>query len=300
MTHNDRQYMQQAVDCSRNCVSEEGKTSPMVGAVVVLNGEVMGDAYRGEADPGDHAEYILLEKKLADVDLAGATLFTTLEPCTKRNPPKIPCANRVIDRRIGCVIMGTLDPNPDIKGNGFFKLREAGIEVGLFDSDFMDKIEKMNRPFYRQFRTGVGKRSGPQLNDPVEAGTLGPNGHRIGYSEDGDKVEWIPDEETPGNEFPLLMRRNDNAITDKYNEFWEKVWWNRHQYIMEKKAEQLEQMSDAETKNHAKGEIAATAIEAKYSKDELLMDEYHWGELSGKLSALSWVLGSDWGSSLDT
>jgi pyrimidine deaminase RibD-like protein len=160
----DYDAMLMAIEEARRCVSEPGRLSPKVGAVVVRDGVVLGAAHRGERASGDHAEYTLLETKLANEDLTGTSLFTTLEPCTTRNHPKIPCAARIVERGIGKVFIGVLDPNEQIQGDGYFLLWEAGIGVVLFDPDLKPQVLELNPDFHQFHRlrgiNGLQSRAG--------------------------------------------------------------------------------------------------------------------------------------------
>src|SRR5688572_3904046 len=128
--HIDLDCMKLAVSEARKCVLEKAN-APYVGAVARLSdgsihsahrGEHV-DAYSGEQGLGDHAEYTLLHKKLGALKLSGASVYATLEPCTAgRTPPKRPCVDWLIERRVSRLFIGMLDPDLRIQGHGWRKL----------------------------------------------------------------------------------------------------------------------------------------------------------------------------------
>src|SRR5581483_6771747 len=158
ITSEDLDFIKQAIEASKKSRSESDRISPMVGVVVVKDGKVLAIAWRGQQEPTDHAEFIALEKLSSNETFAGSTVYTTLEPCTKRNPPKVACVNRILDRRVRRVVIGMLDTNPSIQGKGYQRLRDHNIELDMFPSDLADEVEDLNRDFRRYIESHVKHR----------------------------------------------------------------------------------------------------------------------------------------------
>lgn len=129
-----RTLMEQAIKVMRQSVSEpraDGKASPLVGAVLWKPDGTVETACRGELRNGDHAEYVLLERKNRDRKLDGAVLFATLEPCAPRSRryPKLGCAKRIVLARIKEVWIGIEDPDPTVDRKGIKNLQDS--ELGM-------------------------------------------------------------------------------------------------------------------------------------------------------------------------
>jgi len=124
--HTNRELMQMTIDEMNKSINEpreDGKVPPKVGALLLFPDGRIETAYRGELREGDHAEYTLLERKLSNEDLSQCVLFTTLEPCVKRNNPKVACSKRTTNARIKKVFVGIEDPDPTVDGKGIKHLR---------------------------------------------------------------------------------------------------------------------------------------------------------------------------------
>jgi diaminohydroxyphosphoribosylaminopyrimidine deaminase/5-amino-6-(5-phosphoribosylamino)uracil reductase len=121
----------------------------MVGAVVVKDGQIVGEGYHGRAgDP--HAEVVALAE--AGDRARGARLYVTLEPCCHfgRTPP---CSRAVIASGVASVVVAMVDPNPKVAGTGIRELEAAGIdvEVGLLG----EQARKLNESFVKHITTGL-------------------------------------------------------------------------------------------------------------------------------------------------
>ena len=121
--------------------------NPLVGAVVVRGGEVVGEGWHERAG-GPHAEVTALER--AGAAARGADMYVTLEPCNHHGKTP-PCIDAILRAGIRRVVAGHLDPNPKMRGRSVEILREAGVEVEVLDDS---GFEDQNEQFARSMRAG--------------------------------------------------------------------------------------------------------------------------------------------------
>lgn len=123
--------------------------NPMVGAVVVKDGKIVGRGYHVYSEK-KHAEVVALEQ--AGELARGSTLYVTLEPCSHQGRTG-PCAEALCQAGVARVIAAMADPNPIVAGRGFERLRAAGIDVQV-DPEASAPAEKLNESYAHFMRTG--------------------------------------------------------------------------------------------------------------------------------------------------
>jgi diaminohydroxyphosphoribosylaminopyrimidine deaminase / 5-amino-6-(5-phosphoribosylamino)uracil reductase len=145
---NDNEFMRLALDLAARGAGYVAP-NPMVGAVVVQEGRVVGRGYH-QAVGGPHAEVHALDDA---GDLArGATLYVTLEPCNHhgRTPP---CTRKILEAGIRRVVVAVDDPNPDVTGGGNAYLKSQGLQV--LCGVCRDQALRLNESFFKYVRTGI-------------------------------------------------------------------------------------------------------------------------------------------------
>ena len=144
----NEKYMRMAIELAKKGAGGVNP-NPMVGAVVVKNGEVIGRGYH-KFFGGPHAEVYALEE--AGKEAEGATIYVTLEPCSHygKTPP---CAKKIIDMGIKKCFIGSSDPNPKVAGRGVAMLKEAGIEV--VENVLKEECDEVNQVFFKYIKTKI-------------------------------------------------------------------------------------------------------------------------------------------------
>jgi diaminohydroxyphosphoribosylaminopyrimidine deaminase / 5-amino-6-(5-phosphoribosylamino)uracil reductase len=148
-TERDAQHLLRAIELAGRA---RGQTSPnpMVGAVVVKDGRVLGEGIT--QPPGEsHAEVMALEAAAGHT--AGATMYVSLEPCCHqgRTPP---CTDAIVSAGIARVVIASDDPTPKAAGRGPGILRDEGVRVDFVDGQISEAARMLNQPFRKHARTG--------------------------------------------------------------------------------------------------------------------------------------------------
>lgn len=141
--NNHEQFIARCIELAKNGL---GTTypNPMVGSVIVYNGEIIGEGWHKKAGE-PHAEVNAVRSVKAKSLLEKSTIYVSLEPCSHfgKTPP---CCDLIIENKIPNVVIGTIDPNIKVAGNGIKRLKEAGINVtvGLLEKECL----ALNKRFF--------------------------------------------------------------------------------------------------------------------------------------------------------
>ncbi len=171
----DEQYLRRAI---RLAMNGRGKVepNPMVGCVLVKDGRVIGEGYHTHFG-GPHAEPTALAS--CTESPVGATAYVTLEPCCHTNKKTPPCAPLLIKEKIARVVIGCLDPNPEVNGNGVRMLRDAGIQI---DGPVLEaECKQLIAPFLKHVNT-IYPYATLKWAESADGKVAGPNGTRLQIS----------------------------------------------------------------------------------------------------------------------
>jgi len=127
MPDTDREWLQRAIDLSRQCPPSE--TAFSVGAIVVVDDEPIATGYSRETDPHNHAEEIALAKLADDPRLTRATIYSSLEPCSRRASRPRTCTDLILAAGIPRVVFAWREPSIFVDCEGAELLTNAGLEV---------------------------------------------------------------------------------------------------------------------------------------------------------------------------
>jgi len=146
--HSDHLYMKRALSLAAR---GKGKTNPnpMVGAVVVNQGQVVGEAYHQQAGK-PHAEILALHR--AGPRARGGVLYVTLEPCCHSHKRTPPCVPLLVQSALSRVCVAMRDPNPQVAGRGIQALKQAGVDVsvGMLEAE----AQQLNEVYIHWITTG--------------------------------------------------------------------------------------------------------------------------------------------------
>src|SRR6204780_1093117 len=149
-TDSDRRHLARAIE-----IAEQGRgrvsPNPLVGAVIANGDGAIGEGFHPELG-GPHAEVEAI-RAAGDRDLAGATMYVSLEPCCHvgKTPP---CTDAIRRAGIARVVVASDDPSEHASGRGLGILRDDGIEVEVADGELAASARLLNQPFRKHARTG--------------------------------------------------------------------------------------------------------------------------------------------------
>lgn len=145
----DEYFMHRCIQLAKNG-RKNAQPNPMVGAVIVYDGQIIGEGYHVRRGEG-HAEVnaVASVKQEHRPLLSQSTIYVTLEPCSHygKTPP---CADMLVEKGFKRVVIGCVDPNEKVKGRGIQKLKDAGIEVEV--GVCREECEELNKVFFTYHR----------------------------------------------------------------------------------------------------------------------------------------------------